>query len=356
MKYIFWQNVISIHQSAFIKALAERHDVTLVAEQTLDKQRLNEKWSIPSMGKAKVVLSPQRDEICRLIGINEAHHIFSGINAFPMVYEAFKLAVKHKAEISVFVEPYEWEGIKGFLRLMMYRYLNMRYGRHIKHLFATGDMGVKCYNRAGFPKERIHQWGYFTEVNTPLPQSSSEDRGRKVRLIYVGRLDHNKNILPLLEQFDQFKAHVDCFTIVGDGELLDDVKRIAEKHPEIIIRGRLNNSEAHLLMATHDYLILPSLYDGWGAVVNEALSAGTRVLCSEACGASILLDGRVRGESFKQQNIIKVLKKWISKPHLQNEDREKIKSWVETHITGNIAAKYFETVLDGKSEKAPWLG
>lgn len=355
MKYIFWQNVISIHQSAFIKALAERHDVTLVAEQELDKQRLNEKWSIPSMGNAKVVLSPQRDEICRLIGINEAHHIFSGINAFPMVYEAFKLAVKHDAVISVFVEPYEWYGIKGFLRLMMYRYLNMRYGRHIKHLFATGDMGVKCYHRAGFPKERIHQWGYFTEVNTLIQTDLSEDRRRKVRLIYVGRLDRNKNILPLLEQFDEFKQYVDCFTIVGDGDLLDDVKRIAEEHPEIIIKGRLSNSEAHLQMATHDYLILPSLYDGWGAVVNEALSAGTRVLCSEACGASILLDGRERGEAFSQKNEIQILKKWISQGKLSVTERMKIIDWANEKITGNAASNYFLKTLSNEYVPAPWI-
>ena len=47
-----------------------------------------------------------------------------------------------------------------------------------------------------------------------------------------------------------------------------------------------------------DLLVLPSLFDGWGAVVNEALQAGMRVLCSTACGAASLLDGRQRGGSF----------------------------------------------------------
>lgn len=40
-------------------------------------------------------------------------------------------------------------------------------------------------------------------------------------------------------------------------------------------------------MLNADYLILPSLYDGWGAVVNEGLQSGCKVLVSKDCGASI---------------------------------------------------------------------
>jgi glycosyltransferase involved in cell wall biosynthesis len=125
----------------------------------------------------------------------------------------------------------------------------------------------------------------------------------------------------------------------------------------------MSNEEIKGLMNKCDILILPSLFDGWGAVVNEALQAGMQVIASEHCGASILLDGEQRGEvfSFKKDNFAEVLKKWIAKGPLKKSKRQEIANWSTTHISGQVAADYFISVVDyslGKEKKrpiAPWL-
>lgn len=77
-----------------------------------------------------------------------------------------------------------------------------------------------------------------------------------------------------------------------------EVKRRASACAQFHFLGVKTNREVQERMRTGDLLVLPSLYDGWGTVVNEALQNGMRVLCSDACGASVLLDGCVRGASF----------------------------------------------------------
>lgn len=42
------------------------------------------------------------------------------------------------------------------------------------------------------------------------------------------------------------------------------------------------------ILSNQDILILPSIYDGWGAVVNEALQSGLYVISSNQCGAKDL--------------------------------------------------------------------
>lgn len=368
MKFIFWQNVISIHQSAFIKALAMEHDVTLVAENTLDQQRIKEKWNIPDMGKAKVIVSPDKNQIFSLLQIPETHHIFSGIDAYPMVYQAFRYAVKFNLQISVMAEPYEWSGINGFLRRLKYTILYLRYGRYINHLFTTGHMGIKCYRKAGFPMNKLHQWGYFTEQDNTVLESGMQggqsncniykkydDKKTKVKLLYVGRLDSNKNILPLLRRWGEYQNNVECFTIIGDGPLFEEIATLSKSISQIKVLGRLNNTEATQQMALHDYLILPSLYDGWGAVINEALAQGTRVLCSKSCGASILLDGKERGEAFSQNEAINVIKKWCYKGNLIETERKRIQCWAKMHISGDVAAGYFTKLLKEEHVTAPWI-
>lgn len=354
MKFIFWQNIISIHQSAFIKALAENHEVTLVAEEKLDKQRVSESWNIPEMGNAKVVISPSDTEIESLLADENVNNVFSGIDAFPMVYSAFKRAVALNRNITVMAEPYDWTGIKGTLRRFKYIILFVKYKKYIKHLFTTGHHGIRCFKAAGMPLAKLHQWGYFTESCQDcglLEQSISS----RPKIIYVGRFDSNKNILPILKKISLFEDNIDVFTLVGSGPLDEDVKAIAAKNKKINLVGRVDNECVKALMASHDYLILPSLYDGWGAVVNEALSCGTRVLCSNSCGAAILLDGKNRGEAFAQNDVIETINYWCNIGPVSNEQRQDIKDWANCHISGEVAANYFIETLSSKFPTAPWL-
>lgn len=352
MKFVFWQNVISIHQSAFIKALAENHDVTLVAQESLDRQRREEKWSVPEMGNAKVIVAPDADTIPDLLSLDGAEHVFSGIDAYPMVYSVLKSAVSRGLKITILAEPYEWAGLKGFMRRIKYMLLSKKYGKYIKHLFTTGNKGVECYRNSLFDPNIIHQWGYFTEQNNCSKTVSTAD---KVRLLYVGRLDSNKNIIPILKHIDKYGSYIERFTVVGDGDLMNELRAIAESNNKIKVLGRLDNSEAVEQMAVHDYLILPSLYDGWGAVVNEALAHGTRVLCSDACGASILLDGKQRGESFKQSEAIDTIQRWVKNGPVSVDEKNLVKEWAKTHISGGVAAEYFVKIIEGNNINAPWI-
>lgn len=356
MKFIFWQNIISIHQSAFLKALADKHCVTLVAEQALDEQRKGECWSIPDMGKSRIILSPTAEQIEELLKDETAYHVFSGIDAYPMVYRAFKLAVDKNCHISVMAEPYEWAGMKGFLRRVKYSLLFMRYGRHIDHFFTTGNMGMRCYRKAGFPVSKLHQWGYFTEQSElSVINFESSKLSVGIKLLYVGRIDANKNILSILENFDSYGEYVACFSIIGDGPLYSELQMIAKSNPKIKVLGRLGNDDTKRMMREHDYLVLPSLYDGWGAVVNEALGVGTRVLCSDACGASILLDGKMRGAAFSQGAACATIKEWSAKGRLTFEERMEIMIWTKDHVSGVVAADYFKKTIEGKPSVAPWL-
>ena len=61
-----------------------------------------------------------------------------------------------------------------------------------------------------------------------------------------------------------------------------------------------------------DVFVLPSKYEPFGAVVNEALLAGCYVLCSLAAGASCLIEDGVNGNVFSPdslQELVSLLKR-----------------------------------------------
>lgn len=354
MKFVFWQNMVSIHQSAFLKSLSRNNDVILIAGQSMENERMDQGWKIPSMGNAKVLVSPEEIEINRLLEDQSAIHVFSGIDGYPFVYSNFKKAISHNIKVSILAEPYDWRGWKGTLRAIKYRLLFLKYGNNISHLFVTGKKGQKCYEKCGFPKSKIHQWGYFTENSKfPLPQKGPAYS--KVKLLFVGQLDDNKNIKSIINLWHLIHSKVDRFTIIGKGPLEAYVQDFAQSHSNVCFLGTQSNEEVQNIMSSHDILVLPSKYDGWGAVVNEALSVGTRVLCSEACGSSILLDGNDRGESFTPTTMKDVLVKWIDKGPIIQQDRKSIIAWSMNRISGTVAAKYFIDCFKDINAQAPWI-
>lgn len=352
--------MVSIHQSVLLRSLTKRHEVKLIVPDFFENERELDGWSVPKLEGVKIIVAPTLEQIREEINTPEAKHIFSGINAYPMVYYAFKMAVKCHKKVIVYAEPYDNRGIKGFARYLMYRYLAIKYGRHIAALLATGEKGVTCYQSVGFSPNKVFEWAYFTEHS---PRSKEVSGNTRTKILFIGQLIERKGILPLIAAFKRVSKHDSCsLSIIGDGTQREDVIKMLQGDKNIYYLGMQANEQIPLYLSKTDLLVLPSYHDGWGAVVNEALQAGCRVLCSTECGAASLLDGEVRGGTFNwrvEGDLDQKLFFWCNKGPLTIMMRENIQKWSTKSISGTAAATYLEQIIkhtDSQQEKpiAPW--
>ena len=339
--------MVSIHQVALLKHLAQDNLVLQVAAQSFEHIRNDSGWNLPDMGNVHIITSPSDTEVNQLLKEHAAAcHIFSGISAYPMVYSAFRKACKGKHLIFVYLEPYETAGFKGRLRLLYYRLLALRYDRCISAILATGKTGVKAYIKAGFNSNRIYEWGYFTEA--PERQAPLTREKGKRQILFVGRLDHNKQITTLIETFITTCKDVAELTIVGTGPLKEQVELAVEQHSSVKYLGVLPNHQLKVLMQELDVLVLPSLYDGWGCVVNEALQAGMQVLCSENCGAATLIRAPFLGSVFSWLEPLDFENKLYQIAHnspLTPEERANIITWADKYISAQAAGAYLNHII-----------
>ncbi len=71
----------------------------------------------------------------------------------------------------------------------------------------------------------------------------------------------------------------------------------------IVYHGFQPPEELPRFFAEADVFVLPSRYDGWGVVVNQALGAGLPLICSDAVGAAHdLIEEEVNGSLFPAGN------------------------------------------------------
>lgn len=116
-----------------------------------------------------------------------------------------------------------------------------------------------------------------TQQNTPP---------KKLRLLFVGRLSKQKNLLTLMRALALTKrdVHVD---IIGEGDQRNAIEqcirdlRIACK---VTLHGRLDRSAILPFYSGHDALIMPSLYEAQPMVLLEAMAARIPIIGTNVIG------------------------------------------------------------------------
>lgn len=125
----------------------------------------------------------------------------------------------------------------------------------------------------------------------------------------------------------------------------------------VSLLGTRGNAETQALLADHDVLLLPSVYDGWGAVVNEALMLGLYVICSSRCGAKELLHSPVRGCVYPAGNVKALAACMADVAGRVEQVRAQVpvrRAWANEHIGGQALARYMVDCLSGNQPARPW--
>ncbi len=101
-------------------------------------------------------------------------------------------------------------------------------------------------------------------------------------LLYVGRLSQEKGLEQLIDIVNRRKDL--SLAIVGSGPIETDLKLRAGDNIDFL--GYVENEKIDSVMIQYDALILPSIREPWGLVVQEALACGLPVICSDRVGAA----------------------------------------------------------------------
>ena len=116
------------------------------------------------------------------------------------------------------------------------------------------------------------------------------DGKRPLKLLFVGSLSQRKGIAQLFEAVQELRDFVEL-TLIGakTGSHCQILDYELEKHHWI---ESLPHSSVLALMRVHDVLVFPSLFEGFGLVISEAMSQGTPVITTErTAGPDIIKNG-----------------------------------------------------------------
>lgn len=173
---------------------------------------------------------------------------------------------------------------------------------------------------------------------------TSEDINRfnliKPYFLYIGRLEKKKNIEFLIDTWQEFVLKNNNFDLVligADGYGSDRIRKKIANTKNIKILGYITESEKIVLLKKCHAFVFPSIFEGFGLPVLEAMAAGSLILCADTSSLP-----EVGGEAvwyFNNNNVSSLLKLMLKTTTAVNEiiktknlaiERAKLFTWSMT--------------------------
>jgi len=150
-------------------------------------------------------------------------------------------------------------------------------------LLCPSEFVVKTFLDKGFAKEHLARHIYGYDEKAYYPASDRRESKRGLTMLFVGVCAVRKGVHYALEAWLKSPASKNgTFLIAGDF-LPAYQEKLASllSHPSVKVLGHRNDVPE--LMRKSDILVLPSIEEGFGLVITEAMGSGCVPLASEAC-------------------------------------------------------------------------
>jgi glycosyltransferase involved in cell wall biosynthesis len=216
-------------------------------------------------------------------------------------------------------------------------YLRKALTRHIKNWISYGATSTEYLESLGVRRDRILQIQNCVPHETFLVEPSHLidwfKQYPKPVILTVGQLIERKGIDKLIEACGRLAARGIDFTlvVVGQGPERERLAGMAAqagiKH--FYIFENQSQQVLNEIYRAADVFVFPTMEDVWGLVANEAMWAGTPVLCSQyaGCAPELLPEGNIfdplSAESFDAA-LAKVIDRSVCPP-----DQSRLKTWQE---------------------------
>ena len=308
-----WMNMPSFYQGDLFRALVASGEVDLrvVFAKNLPSERLRLGWQNDLSGYAWRFLDkrfPLLDAMRLAWSQRDRIHIVNGLWAEQAFAAALSMFALTGSKYAIYSEAPNPSRSRSIVKRTLQRVFSRAILKRVGGVLPVSHFGCEFYRSFGVSEEKIYLFGYFR--SGPKLASNVIQTGKRtnIEVIFVGQLIYRKGldlllqaIAPLFAEFPEIRL-----TIIGSGPSLQRLQDQACKLgviDHVCFEGSIPSGKVLDRLRRADLLVLPSRWDGWGMVVNEALSIGVPVIVSSQCGAADIVESGVNGYVFHSENV-----------------------------------------------------
>lgn len=312
-KIVAWHPVLTDHQAYTYQELSRQSGLPVIVQVSKleDEVRRAQGWCDTRVTSIERQLIPARSYLRYglrfLIENRNQVHFFGSAFENPRMLLLLWFATLLRLDCFIISEPYSqvafaylndrasWiDRFKVWFRPSLYRGYVLALRGGLSGVFAISRLAGQQFADAGISVDKIFHFGYFVPREVLKPRHA--DALPVVRLVFVGSLIRRKGLETLVSaaRIAIARGANLQLDVYGPG----DPSTYGFDSDRIRFLGRIPFGSTQHRLLEYDLLVLPSYYDGWGVVVNEALCSNVPVLCSDQVGAQVLVETFGAGQVF----------------------------------------------------------
>lgn len=196
-----------------------------------------------------------------------------------------------------------------------------------------------------FPEQKIQVISNVVEIIPPLPFHTQNS---KIKILSVGDLIEGKNFGGLIKAFKKLNAHNISLEIVGGGECLTELEKIAGEalNKNIFFSGKQSNEVVLQKLNECDFFVLNSNMETFCITGLEAIGAGKPVIITKCGGPEeyVHKDFGTLVEKNNEPDLINALNEMIVT--YKNYDSKKMIHFVKENYSFEKVGKMLDEVYD----------
>lgn len=197
------------------------------------------------------------------------------------------------------VEKHSDSSLNTLLVSPMFRYWREQSKKEIvcaDAFLVASDFTKKSLIESGADGDKIFKCVYGLNHTFFNTDDRKENQSNLLRCVYVGSVTEQKGCRYLFEAIKQIKSNNDLqveFTVVGGYDPSNPLIKSVESYCNFV--GYVLPNELKSILLQSDVFIFPSLADGFGFSVLEAMACGVVPICSKNAGVSDLIEDGLSG-------------------------------------------------------------
>ncbi len=225
---------------------------------------------------------------------------------------------------------------------------------HIEGVITTSRFTVRELARYDVAAGRIQAVEPGVDLFPEAPVLAATELHRPVQLLSVGTLSPRKAQDQLASALAELRELPWQCTLVGSAGRAPDYARDLQSQIErlnleerIVLAGEMDDEELARAFNSADIFILPSLYEGYGMVIDEALARGLPVICSDGGALAQTADrpGIQRYASGQVAELVSYLQAWIADRDSLLQAQKQARASRSQLTSWQQAAESFETAV-----------
>lgn len=323
---IIWQRFLPYHLARInrLQALCDRENINLIAIEVASS---DESYGFP------VVLGENKYECCfpgqiyhtlhkndiygktlELLSKFKPDIVFAPATAFPEGMAAYYYRTKNNKRAVMMDDAWEHTDNRGGITIAIKRLIH----KNIDAAFIPAETHYSYYKNLGFSSERViygvdvvdndfyHNRSEAVRMDSDLVRSKIGLPDRY--FLFVGRFLPCKGIETLIDAYKEYRRNFEGIpwglVLVGDGPHLNNIQKRVNDCPGVVFAGAQFGDDLCVFYGLASILVVPSITDTWGLVVNEAMASALPVIVSDGCGAAraLVLEDK-NGWIFPSENV-----------------------------------------------------